>query len=360
MSKSVLKRASPLVLATAAIWLGSFTVWTLDALYQGSANQIPIAARGFALDSFGAVACGGIYLALRLLKRRPLAFRLGIALTLAVIFTATYVFLLHEIYYVFDPLWPIKPGHFRAMAPTAVAILWTFLAWCGVYFSLQLGLQLRENETRLREAEAMAMDSQNRMLRYQIDPHFLFNIHNALSTLIHEGKNAAAERMVLSLSTFLRRSLDKDPLAKVALLEELSAVREYLAIETIRYGDRLNVTESIDAGALTARTPSFILQPLVENAIKHGLGRSRRPIAIEIGAARDGDALRLWVMDDGEGGGSGAPTLGVGLENVRRRLQALYGGVADVVAERRAPSGFKVTLSFPLEREWVGQDECAA
>jgi two-component system LytT family sensor kinase len=345
-----LKR-SPLLLATLGIWLLSWTVWTLDGAALHMSHQFEIDARGAITDSAGVLLCGLMYLVLQRLEGRPAAVRLVVALVLAVAATAAFMSWLYAVYFVIQPMADPGKNWMARNADTIVAILWTFLAWCGVYFSLGFGRQLQERETRLREAEAMAMDAQNRMLRYQLDPHFLFNIHSALATLIHDGRNAEAERMVLALSTFLRRSLDKDPLAHVSVAEELDVTREYLGIEAIRFGKRLSVVERIDRDVEQARAPSFILQPLVENAIKHGLGRSARPIVVEIGARRQDGALELWIEDDGEGAQAGAPTgaNGVGLENVRRRLQALYGELARVTAEPCLPRGFRVTLRLPLE-----------
>lgn len=351
MSLKSLKRASPLLLATIGIWIMSWTVWALDGAALGMHRQFEINARGAVADSSGIVLCGIMFLILKRLEGLTPALRGVIALGLAVAATWVFIVWLYCIYYVIFPMAEAGPNWVARHADTVVAILWTFLAWCGVYFSLGFGKQLQERETRLREAEAMALDAQNRMLRYQLDPHFLFNIHSALATLIHDGRNEEAERMVLALSTFLRRSLEKDPLAQVSLAEELDVTREYLGIEAIRFGKRLSVVERVDRDVEHIRAPSFILQPLVENAIKHGLGRSSRPIVVEIGARREDGALELWIEDDGEGAAAvpTGKTTGVGLENVRRRLQALYGGLARVTAEPCAPRGYRVTLRLPLE-----------
>jgi two-component system LytT family sensor kinase len=355
MPAKALNWSMPLAAATAAIWLMSFAIWTLYGVAQGSSHQIASAIRGFSLDLFGALACGGVFLAMRPLAGRSLPLRLTAALAMALGCTFIYMALLYWLYYGPLGIAPPPRSAFAALSTTGVAVLWTFLAWCGVYFSLDFGAALRDREERLHGAQAMAVDAQNRMLRYQIDPHFLFNIHSALATLIHDGRNGAAEKMVLLLSNFLRRSLEKDPLAKVTLAEELAAAREYLEIEAVRFGERLRLVERIDPQTTDAAAPSFILQPLVENAIKHGLGASRRRITIELGAVLDGDQVRLWVEDDGDGAApgqtsTGAPALGMGLENVRRRLEALYGLAGRMTAEPLEPRGFRVSLTLPLER----------
>jgi two-component system, LytTR family, sensor kinase len=333
---------SPLFLATVAIWLSCFAVWTLEGALENQAHQFEIAKRALVCDAIGAMLCGGIYLVLRRLEGRALIVRLSAALALASGATVAFMALLYSAFHIYSPLSPPPANWLMDHMDVGVAILWTFLAWCGVYVSLGLG-------AALREAEAMALDAQNRMLRYQLDPHFLFNIHSALATLIHDGRNAEAERMVLLLSSFLRRSLEKDPGAQVSLSEELRGMREYMGVEAVRFGSRLRFVEAIEPGVQTALAPSFILQPLLENAIKHGLGESAQSITIELGAAREGLQLRLWVQDDGGGGPARGPmALGLGLQNVERRLEALYGDGASVAVEPRLPRGFKVTLRLPL------------
>ncbi|HWE46545.1 MAG TPA: histidine kinase [Caulobacteraceae bacterium] len=340
MSARVLR--SPLFLSTAGIWLLCWLVWTVDAAVEAAPDQIDGAVRGFFCDVAGALLCGVIYRLLQRFERQSLAVRLGAMVALAVAATLVFMGVLFIAYHVIAPVGPASPTWLRDHIDTGVAILWTILACCGIYFTLGLG-------TALRNTQAVAVDVQNRMLRYQLDPHFLFNIHSALATLIHDGRNAEAEKVVDQLSNFLRRTLEKDPCAQVPLEEELSAMREYMGVEAARFGDRLRFVEQIDPSVQSALAPNFILQPLLENAIKHGLGQSARPITIELGAAREADGLKLWVQDDGAGKlARGAVNLGVGLENVRSRLEGLYGAHADVVTETRTPRGFKVTLTLPL------------
>jgi signal transduction histidine kinase len=333
---------SPLLLATAGIWLLCFLVWTLDAAIENGPHQIDTAVRGILCDSVGAILSFGIFLVVQRLERRSLAVRLFVALGLAVVATALFMGLLFVAFHMILPWAPTKSTWLLDHIDTTVAILWTFLACCGIYFAVGLG-------AALRDTQAVALDSQNRMLRYQLDPHFLFNIHSALATLIHDGRNAEAEQVVEQLSSFLRRTVEKDPCVRVPLEEELSAMREYMGVEAARFGDRLRFVETIDPSVQGALAPSFILQPLLENAIKHGLGQSATPITIELGAARDETGLKLWVEDNGSGKrAKGAVTLGVGLDNVRSRLESLYGGGATVVTQPRSPQGFRVTLTLPL------------
>src|SRR5207253_2863677 len=133
------------------------------------------------------------------------------------------------------------------LAANFSVLWWSFIAWCAIVFALSYDEEAREQSLRLVEAQALAAESQNQMLRYQINPHFLFNTLNALSSLILQKDFARAERMVLSLSNFLRASLEKAPGDKITLAEELEAQRQYLAIEQERFGDRLQLTETTPA-----------------------------------------------------------------------------------------------------------------
>lgn len=234
---------------------------------------------------------------------------------------------------------------------TFSSLVWSFVAWCAVVFALHSDDRAREQSLRLVEAQALAAESQNQMLRYQINPHFLFNTLNALSSLILQKDFDRAERMVLSLSNFLRASLEKAPGDKITLADEVAAQRQYLAIEEERFGDRLRLVESTPAELQDALVPGLILQPLVENAVKYGVARTRRPVRVEITAALSERTLTITVQDDAAPDIAKAPaTLGVGLANVRRRLEVLYGEAGRLTSGPRPGGGFAATIELPLER----------
>ena len=234
-------------------------------------------------------------------------------------------------------------------------LIWSFIAWCAIVFAIDYDQLARENTLRLAEAQALAAESQNQMLRYQINPHFLFNTLNALSSLILQKDFDRAERMVLSLSNFLRSSLEKAPGDKITLADELTAQRQYLAIEQERFAERLRLTETTPPGLLDALLPGLILQPLIENAVKYGVARTTRPVLVEIIAETRGGKLAVTVRDDAvpdmvAAGANPPQTLGVGLENVRRRLAVLYGTAGVLTAGPRPDGGFAATVELPLER----------
>jgi two-component system LytT family sensor kinase len=212
---------------------------------------------------------------------------------------------------------------------------------------------LQQQTRRALAATAMAHQAQLKMLRYQLNPHFLFNTLNAISTLILDRNNPIANQMVQGLSAFLRHSLDSDPMQRVTLKQELDALNLYLGIEKMRFAERLTVETRIAADCWSALLPSLLLQPLVENAIKHAIARMIEGGKLTIAAEHRDDRLVLCVADNGpghpdlkntNGGGNG-----IGLKNTRERLQVLYGDAQSVDVRAGDGGGVQVTLSIPFE-----------
>jgi two-component system LytT family sensor kinase len=292
-----------------------------------------------------------------LLKSRSqtLARRLALAACLSIAGGVFWTVANYVAFYVVAPIAPWK-GDFAEWAVASVpgfsVLIWSFIAWCAIVFAIDYDQMARENTLRLVEAQALAAESQNQMLRYQINPHFLFNTLNALSSLILQKDFDRAERMVLSLSNFLRASLEKAPSDKITLADELAAQRQYLAIEQERFGDRLKLSETAPPELLDALLPGLILQPLIENAVKYGVARTTRPVSVEVLAEARGDKLAVTVRDDGVAdiANKQPQTLGVGLDNVRRRLAVLYGDAGILTFGARPDGGFAATVELPLER----------
>ncbi len=239
-----------------------------------------------------------------------------------------------------------------------VSTLYLLLSWSGLYFGIKFARQSQEQKEAALQASAMAHAAQLKMLRYQLNPHFLFNTLNAISTLVLDQKQDTANRMVGSLSSFLRYSLDSDPVQRVTLAQEIEALNLYLGIEQIRFGDRLQVRIDVEDAARDALVPSLILQPIVENAIKHAVAKREEGGCIEIEARREGDApnqswLDVHMRDDGPGCldfDARSPHSGVGLANTRERLRVLYGGQALFAIANRLPHGVDVHIRLPFER----------
>ena len=228
--------------------------------------------------------------------------------------------------------------------------LYLLLAWSGLYFGITLAQQLqRQKEVALRTAN-VAHAAQLRMLRYQLNPHFLFNTLNAIATLVLDDRRDTAYRMICDLSSFLRHSLESDPEQAVTLAQEVEVLNLYLDIERLRFGERLSFVVDIAPDAGDALVPSLILQPLVENAIKYAIAANEDGGHIVLVARREGDMLELHLRDDGPGIAAAPPAAGtgVGLANTRERLRVIYGDRYQLSLSNREPRGVDVRLCLPF------------
>jgi two-component system LytT family sensor kinase len=230
--------------------------------------------------------------------------------------------------------------------------LWTmylFSCWMGLYFGFRFyEANQREREKALR-ATALAQSAQLKMLRYQLNPHFLFNTLNAISTLVLDAKNDVANTVVTRLAEFLRYTLDQDPMKTVTLAQELTALSLYLEIEKMRFGSRLTVEVDVDVAAQSAAVPSLLLQPLIENAVKYAISPREQGGGLRIGGRLEGADLVLTVADDGPGLVDNARIdsgRGVGLRNTRERLYAMYGHRSKIELSNTRP-GLSIALHFP-------------
>jgi signal transduction histidine kinase len=240
---------------------------------------------------------------------------------------------------------------------------WALPLWGLTQALLGYHFETMAQARAVARAQALAYDAQLRMLHYQINPHFLFNTLNAISTLVLEKRNEQAENMLLRLAGFLRYSLDRQPTELAALSAELEAQRKYLEIERTRFDERLKVNFDIEPGLEDARLPSLILQPILENAIKYAITPRAEGGSIDLIARRDGDSLRITIEDDGPGmppEGDVRRRRGVGLANARERLELIYGQRAGLSARNREPHGCRVEIWLPLEEERVGRTPAPA
>ena len=246
-----------------------------------------------------------------------------------------------------------EPKFWYMYTRSTLGSFYIILSWSGLYFGSKYYQMLQIEKQNVLKANAVAHQAQLKMLRYQLNPHFLFNTLNAISTLILVEENKIANSMVTKLSEFLRYSLDKDPLKKVSLQTEIQALQLYLAIEQVRFEDRLQLDFKINDDCQAALVPSMILQPLAENAIKHAIAVQEQGGKITISVQRFADDLLISVADNGPGAdiinGNLHRESGVGLVNTRERLQALYHEKFSLVVSHNQPSGVKVNIRMPFE-----------
>jgi signal transduction histidine kinase len=291
------------------------------------------------------------YIYRRLWTRSPRAL-ISVALLSCYLFALVWRLIINSAYlqYTSDSMeWEMKSA--LEFFSNALASTYLLLCWTGLYFGIKYyeSLQL-QREATLRAA-TLAQEAQLKMLRYQLNPHFLFNTLNAISTLILDGENRTANQAVMRLSEFLRYTLDQDPMKKVTLRQEIEAMNLYLTTEKLRFGERLRLEFAIEERALEALVPSLLLQPLIENAVKYAVSPSERGGTIRVEGRARGSMLELVVADDGPGINTGAAPgagRGVGLRNIRERLATLYEDRHRFANLDNKP-GLRIELGLPLE-----------
>jgi hypothetical protein len=243
-----------------------------------------------------------------------------------------------------------EPWH--AVFGGAISGTYLLLCWSGLYFGIKYYEMLQQQREAALKSAALAQEAQVKMLRYQLNPHFLFNTLNAISTLILDGQAKVANQAVTRLSDFLRYTLDQDPMKKVTLRQEIDALNLYLGIEQLRFGDRLRLEYSVSDEACLGLVPSLILQPLIENALKYAVAPREEGGRLLIEGRVVARSLMLAVQDDGPGLPQGAQLAngrGVGLRNTRERLAVLYGDHQGIQTRDMNP-GLRIQLTLPYER----------
>lgn len=343
-------------------WLFYMVVVTLRSLVIGWEAQGELAFRRGIVTLIGIVITWGLYLILRRFDGKSLPTRV-MAAFIASVPCAVIIALAN--YYVFNVY---EPSALMEDVPTAKAMMekeqlhaakeiaevaisrYFFLAaWAALYLALSYAGEVRRAERRAARYEQAAQKAELRALRYQVNPHFLFNTLNSLSSLIMMGRNEEAEAMILNLSHFYRNSLTGDPLDDVPLADEVELQKLYLDIEAVRFPERLITRIDIPENLMQVCVPGLILQPLVENAIKYGVSRASRPVTITLSARENDGKLQIIVRDDGDAiPDDERKGNGIGLANVRDRLAARFGEAANIQWYKAAGNGFTVELSMPI------------
>jgi hypothetical protein len=238
---------------------------------------------------------------------------------------------------------------FAANSEAVFMCMATYFGWSCLFLTLLYSFDVRDRERRLAAVREEALSAQMRALRYQVNPHFLFNTLNSIAGLIEEGSATRAERMVLSLSTFLRTTLTLDPMHDVPLADEFALQEEYLEIEHQRFSDRMTFHISMPPEVEKALVPSLILQPLIENAVKHGVGQLTGKASISLSAKREADRLKLWIENDmpDQISTRGLKGMGIGLKNVAERLRARFQDDSLFSAGPARKGLYRATLDIP-------------
>jgi signal transduction histidine kinase len=238
----------------------------------------------------------------------------------------------------------------RKLLDVALGRYFLLLAWASTYFALLAGVQARASQRREEQFRSAAKAAELRSLRYQVNPHFLFNTLNSLSALVMTGKADSAERMIQTISRFYRHSLATEPTADVSLRDEFDLQKLYLDIEAVRFPTRLVTRFDLPLDLEECRVPGMILQPLVENSVKYAVSPVSRPVTITVAAREEFDRLVITVGDDGPGVPQGTNHgFGIGLANVRDRLEARFG--PDIgFSSAPVPGGYCTEIRIPLSR----------
>jgi hypothetical protein len=303
---------------TVTFWGASFLLLSMRAELLGQFNELPTYLRRLALSVIGVVLCwGGHFIIMRYdgvrFRNRALigmVFAMAASVLYALISQAMYASGMSE--------------------PDDMP-----------FISLILSI---EHERQLSDAQISGHLAKITALRYQVNPHFLFNTLNAIASLV--PRETKAERLILDLSNFFRVTLSIDPVADISMAREFEIQTLYLNIEKVRYGERLELDIKLAPEARDIQVPSLLLQPLVENAIKHGVASSRDIVHVGLSACLVGTTLTITVDDDGAAEPSLQPGTGIGIENVRQRLHSRFGNAARLTAGPRNGGGFAVVIAI--------------
>ena len=259
----------------------------------------------------------------------------------------------------FPPAWAVhagvREGFFQRLGHNVSTRMFfqlnNYAALVAIWHGLNYSRRLRERDEQAKELARHLTEARLQALRTQLQPHFLFNTLNAISGLVHQHPKVADE-MISNLSELLRSTLGEGQAQEVSLRDELGVLGRYLDIEKVRFGDRLVVEEQIEPGVLDALVPSLLLQPLAENAVRHGIEPRRNVGRLRVEAFREGEGLVLRVIDNGRGLPEAGTTVqeGVGLGTTRARLHELYGPAASLTLRAREGEGLVAEIRMPLRR----------
>jgi len=349
IARSRVRDAGVVVLAWAVFAVISTIFSSLNRTHM---NAPPEWGRTFAINLLSSEICSGpTFYFLWAVRRWPIAPGRWRSVLLYVVSVPVLVALMFAVYlplrlWLFPtPVEQIKPRlgeYFYYECIMLVLVL-------GVVHAVEYQRSMRENQLRVSELNNHLMRSRLDVLRNELQPHFLFNALHSISTLMHRNVEAADE-MIAQLGDLLRLSLERKSVQEAPLREELAVLAPYLNILRIRFGDRLSIDVDIDAELLDVVVPLFLLQPLVENAIRHGIERRAGAGRIAIRARAVDDSIEIRVTDDGAGLAQDGFREGIGLSNIRLRLEQLYGPRGTMSLNGAEHCGAEVAVKIPLRR----------
>ncbi len=248
----------------------------------------------------------------------------------------------------FPKLW--TDAHISLYFMGFVNSIFIFLCWSGIYYATSYHKKNQLNKQRMIELKSEAQEAKLRMFRYQLNPHFLFNTLNSISCLIKDKKNDSADKMLNRLAELLRFTLDSSPIDMVTVTEELELVDRYLQIEKVRFQEKLIVNLNVEEDSNNVLIPSLLIQPLIENSLKHAISTYPDGGVIDISIVIVAQRLIITISDDGKlttpGNGSG-----LGLKNLQSRLQSIYEDNYSMESGFATEGGFKVNIEVPVHRE---------
>jgi two-component system LytT family sensor kinase len=329
------------------VLFASFTAYRLLMWPKEETLVLPraIICVGGALISFGIVG------AQDRLRQRPLATRAAAAIALAIIGAVLHALVNHAVFSVFVPDYGDDSPWLMSFAVQFLDRLWVFVSLSAIILALSYSADIRDREVQIHALQSLAQSAQIRALRYQLNPHFLFNALNSIAGLMRRNRVSEAEGMTVCLADFLRSSLALDPQSTITLEEELRLQQLYLDIEKVRFPERLRTHIEISPQVERALVPSLITQPLIENSLKYAVARSTEPVDLRISASAANGRLEVLVEDSG-GNAELEPALGanLGLSNVAERLSAHYGKEAQISFGPKDGRGFRNLITLPLEK----------
>jgi len=332
------------------LWALQFTTLTVSHLIRSDGTAWMIVPRLIG-TCFGIGISFGILAANRWASKLPLLRRILIAAAgLSIPASLFHALINHMAFGYFVPGLRLESQDY---ALTMLDWFWFYASLSVTLLALTYGAELSESEERVTLLQTQADAIHLKLLRYQLNPHFLFNTLNSIASLIAQKKAPEAEAMVVSLSDFLRSSLRMDPARQITLGEEIALQTLYLDIERTRFPHRLHISIDVPDELRDALVPNLITQPLIENAIKYGVARSLRPVRLEVIAREADGRLTLEVRDDGTATGGGIPAAQgtrLGLLNISERLRLQFGAGARLAAGHQPEGGYSACIELPLTR----------